>query len=54
MFGLKFIKVDPTSFVLQYKNGAVISDGIENDFLQFNSGTEAVITLSQSKELLVT
>ncbi len=56
--GITFGKIVPsTPLVLvsqMPENGVIFSDGIENDFLQFNSGTEAVITLSQSKGLLVT
>jgi NAD kinase len=35
------------------ENGVIFSDGIENDFLQFNSGTEATICLSQKKGHLI-
>jgi hypothetical protein len=35
------------------ENGVIFSDGMEEDFLHFNSGTEAMIALSQSKGLLV-
>lgn len=35
------------------ENGVIFSDGMEKDFLNFNSGTEAEISLSESKGLLV-
>ena len=36
------------------ENGVVFSDGIESDYLQFNSGTEATISLAEKKGHLVT
>jgi len=36
------------------ENGVIFSDGIESDFLQFNSGTEARITVAEKKGRLVT
>lgn len=36
------------------ENGVIFSDGIEADFLRFNSGTEATITLAGRKGQLVT
>lgn len=35
------------------ENGVVFSDGVENDFLQFNSGIEATITIAEKKGHLV-
>jgi len=35
------------------ENGVIFSDGIENDFLQFNSGTEAEVGIAEKKGLLV-
>jgi NAD kinase len=35
------------------ENGVIFSDGIEHDFLEFNSGTKATITLSERKGHLV-
>lgn len=35
------------------ENGVIFSDGIEADFLEFNSGTEAVVTLADKKGYLV-
>jgi NAD kinase len=35
------------------ENGVIFSDGIENDFLEFNSGTQAVIGMAQRKGVLV-
>lgn len=39
---------------LMPENGVIFSDGIENDFLSFNSGTEAVIGVAQRQGHLVT
>jgi NAD kinase len=51
----KIVRSKPLALVSQMpENGVIFSDGIENDFLQFNSGTEAVVSLSKSKGLLVT
>lgn len=35
------------------ENGVIFSDGIESDFLEFNSGTQAKITLAEKKGYLV-
>jgi NAD kinase len=35
------------------ENGVVFSDGIESDFLEFNAGTQAMITLADKKGYLV-
>lgn len=35
------------------ENGVVFSDGIEKDFLEFNSETKAVIGIAERKGLLV-
>lgn len=35
------------------ENGVIFSDGIESDFLQFNAGTLATITIAEKKGLLV-
>jgi NAD kinase len=35
------------------ENGVIFSDGIEKDFLEFNSGTKAVITVADRKGALV-
>jgi NAD kinase len=35
------------------ENGVIFSDGIEKDFLEFNSGTRAVVGLAERKGLLV-
>lgn len=35
------------------ENGVIFSDGIEQDFIEFNSGSKATINLSQRKGLLV-
>jgi NAD kinase len=38
---------------LMPENGVIFSDGIEADFLQFNSGTEATITVAERRGKLV-
>lgn len=35
------------------ENGVIFGDGIESDFLQFNSGIEAVINVAEKKGHLV-
>ena len=35
------------------ENGVIFSDGIESDYLQFNSGIEATITVAEKKGRLV-
>ena len=35
------------------ENGVIFSDGIEQDFLEFNSGTRAVINVAEKKGCLV-
>ena len=35
------------------EHGVIFSDGIEDDFLEFNSGTQAVITVADEKGHLV-
>jgi NAD kinase len=35
------------------ENGVIFSDGIENDFLEFNSGMEATIGIAEKKGVLV-
>ena len=35
------------------EHGVIFSDGIENDFLEFNSGTQASIGLAERKGVLV-
>lgn len=36
------------------ENGVIFSDGIENDYLHFNAGTEAEISIAEKRGLLVT
>ncbi len=35
------------------ENGVIFSDGVESDYLQFNSGTEATVGIADKKGLLV-
>ena len=38
---------------LMGENGVIFSDGIENDFIAFNSGTEAAISIADKKGIMV-
>jgi NAD kinase len=38
---------------LMPENGVIFSDGIESDFLEFNAGVEAIITLADRRGILV-
>lgn len=55
--GLAFGEIGPgdalTLRSLMPENGVVFSDGIEADFLEFNSGTEARITIAERRGRLV-
>ena len=53
MSGIKFIKVQPTTYLLQYRGGNIVREGLEKDFLEFNSGTKAVIGIAEKKGVLV-
>ena len=45
---------DPLTLVSQMpENGVIFSDGIEADYLEFNSGTRAVVTVADKKGRLV-
>ena len=54
---LVFGKITPnqplTIDSMMAENGVIFSDGIEHDYLEFNSGTKATITLSKRKGHLV-
>jgi hypothetical protein len=54
---LVFGRVTPeTPLILESRmaeNGVIFSDGIEKDFLEFNSGTQAVISIAERKGVLV-
>jgi NAD kinase len=53
VFG-KISKRQPVNIVSQMaEQGVIFSDGIETDFLEFNSGTHAVITIAEKKGLLI-
>ncbi|MCX7711638.1 MAG: sugar kinase, partial [Clostridia bacterium] len=53
VFG-KVTKGCPLKIVSQMpENGVIFSDGIESDFLQFNSGIEATISVAEKKGHLV-
>lgn len=50
----KITKGCPLKIVSQMpENGVIFSDGIESDYLQFNSGIEATITIAEKKGQLV-
>ena len=53
MFG-KVTEQKPLVIVSQMpENGVIFSDGIENDFLEFQSGTRATITVAEKKGRMV-
>lgn len=53
VFG-KITKDNPLKILSQMpENGVIFSDGIEHDYLQFNSGIEATITVAEKKGYLV-
>lgn len=53
VFG-KVTKKSPLKIVSQMsENGVIFSDGVENDFLQFNAGLEATISVAEKKGHLV-
>jgi NAD kinase len=53
VFG-KVTKGSPLKILSQMpENGVIFSDGIENDYLQFNSGIEATITIAEKRGYLV-
>lgn len=53
VFG-KITKDQPLKILSQMpENGVIFSDGIESDFVQFNSGIEATITVAEKKGHLV-
>lgn len=53
VFG-KIDKANPLTITsLMGENGVIFSDGLEHDFLSFNSGIEAMITLADHKGCLV-
>ena len=53
VFGKVTMKESLTLISQMPENGVIFSDGIEKDFLEFNSGTKAVITVSERKGVLV-
>jgi hypothetical protein len=53
VFG-KVTKEHPLKILSQMpENGVIFSDGIESDYLQFNSGVEATITIAEKRGKLV-
>ena len=53
VFG-KITNAEPLKIVSHMpENGVIFSDGIESDFLEFNSGMGATVTLAEKKGLLV-
>ena len=54
IFG-KITQKKPLKIISQMpENGVIFSDGIENDFLEFNSGTLALISVAEKKGHLIT
>ena len=43
MFGIRFIKVEPTDFILQFKSGKVVREGIGLSFFYFAPTTSLVL-----------
>ena len=53
VFG-KITKGSPLKILSQMpENGVIFSDGVESDYLQFNSGIEATITIAEKRGHLV-
>jgi len=51
----KITQKKPLKIISQMpENGVIFSDGIENDFLEFNSGALALISVADKKGHLVT
>lgn len=52
-----FGKIDKTNSLkiqsLMPENGVIFSDGVEEDYINFNSGSEAVISIANHKGLLI-
>ena len=52
-----FGKIDKTNSLkiqsLMPENGVIFSDGVEEDYIEFNSGNEAVISIADHKGLLI-
>ena len=52
-----FGKIDKTNSLkiqsLMPENGVIFSDGVEEDYIEFNSGNEAVISIANHKGLLI-
>jgi len=53
VFG-RVTRQEPLTLVSQMpENGVIFSDGIEADYLEFNSGTQAVVDVADKKGYLV-
>src|SRR5438105_6236188 len=42
MFGIKFIKVQPTTYLLQYRGGKIIREGLGHSFFYYSPTTSLV------------
>jgi hypothetical protein len=42
MFGIKFIKVQPTTYLLQYRRGSVVREGLGLSFFYYAPTTSLV------------
>jgi len=52
MFGIRFIRVEPTDFVLQFKRGQVVREGAGLAFKELAEGAQRIGELNVSPELL--
>jgi len=53
MFGIRFIKVEPTGLVLQYKRGRVVREGAGLSFFYLAPTTSLVLVPINSVDLLL-
>lgn len=51
MFGLRFIRVEPTNFVMQYKRGRVVREGTGLSFFYFGPTTSLVLVPVGSSDI---
>lgn len=51
MFGLKYIKADPSTHLMQYKNGAIVREGLGTSFFYYSPSSSLVAVPVNSKEL---
>jgi regulator of protease activity HflC (stomatin/prohibitin superfamily) len=51
MFGINYVKADPSTFIMQIRNGAVVKEGIGKAFYYFAPSSSLVAVPVNSKEL---